>query len=71
MRFSAEIRRKADGSFEASADSEFTGPVTVGSFSRDAALAKLRDELRFRLEACPCTTGYEGDGVTVVVAREW
>jgi hypothetical protein len=28
--------------------------VAVTAASRDAALAKMRDELRYRVESCPC-----------------
>lgn len=68
MKFLTTLKRLPDGSYNASTESEPTGAVAVEAFSRDAALVKLRDEIRFRLEACPCTTGYgESDAIEIVV----
>ena len=32
-----------------------TGPFEVTAVSREQALQKMRSELRYRLELCPCT----------------
>lgn len=42
------------------------GTVEVSAAGRDEALTKMRDELQYRLELCPCS-GVSGDSVVVEV----
>jgi len=43
-------------------------PLNSGS-SREEALTKLRDELQYRIELCPCS-GVSGDTVVLQVQEE-
>jgi hypothetical protein len=45
------------------------GAVEVTATSRDLALAKMRDELRYRVESCPCG-GVPDDYVELEVRAE-
>jgi len=49
------------GRWAASYEGTDLGPVSVTGPTRDAALEKLRRELRYRLEMCPCTGEIYGD----------
>jgi hypothetical protein len=69
MKFSCTIKRLAGGRWLArSAGSRF-GVVEVSAPSRDEALAKLRNELRYRVEFCPCS-GVPDDYVELEVREE-
>lgn len=45
------------------------GTVEATAAGRDEALTKLRDELQYRLELCPCS-GVSGDTVVLEVKEE-
>jgi hypothetical protein len=45
------------------------GTVEVSAANREQALEKLRDELRYRLELCPCT-GEQYQGLQIEVEAE-
>ena len=45
------------------------GTVEVSAASREAALAKMRDELQYRIELCPCS-GVSGDTVVLEVKED-
>jgi hypothetical protein len=55
MQFSCQLTRRNDGSWVARYDAADLGPVEVTAATRDAALEKMRRELRYRLELCPCS----------------
>jgi hypothetical protein len=55
MRFPCTIQRLATGRWSAAHDSRDVGPVAVHGASRDEAIEKLKGEIRYRLELCPCT----------------
>jgi hypothetical protein len=55
MQFPCRITRTPDGSWTAQHDSANLGRVRVTAATREAAAAKLKAELRYRLEICPCT----------------
>jgi len=42
------------------------GTVEVSAHSREEALGKMRDELQYRIELCPCS-GVSGDSVELQV----
>ena len=45
------------------------GTVEVSGPSRDEALAKMRNELQYRIELCPCS-GVSGDTVELQVKSD-
>ncbi|HVX11293.1 MAG TPA: hypothetical protein VHC22_08950 [Pirellulales bacterium] len=46
---------QSGGRWQARHESPELGEVSVSGASRDEVLDKLRGELRYRLELCPCT----------------
>lgn len=54
MRFNCTITRSG-GQWLARHESAELGMVTARADSREEAIEKLRGELRYRLEICPCT----------------
>ena len=66
--YKARVRQEADGSWVASAVA--LPNCWSRAAGRDEALAKLRDEIRYRIEYCPCT-GVDDEYVRVeVIAAE-
>jgi hypothetical protein len=55
MRFPCTIKRLAAGAIAASHDSREVGAVRVQAATREEAIEKLKGEIRYRLELCPCT----------------
>jgi hypothetical protein len=55
MKFSCKVVEIAMGQWVAQHSSTDLADVRVTAATREAALTKLRDELRYRLEYCPCT----------------
>jgi hypothetical protein len=45
------------------------GAVAVSGSSREEALTKMRDELQYRIEWCPCS-GVSGDTVQLQVTED-
>ncbi len=63
--FQARVRRQRDGDFLAACDA----PVCLSrASSEEEALRKLREEIRYRLEYCPCS-GVDDDYVQLEVKR--
>jgi hypothetical protein len=63
--FTVKVRRQRDGSVVATSDS----PVCMARARDEAeALARIRDEIRYRLEFCPCS-GVDDDYVQLQVVR--
>src|SRR5262245_17009895 len=62
--YKARVRREADGSWVASAVA--LPNCWSRAAGRDEALAKLRDEIRYRIEYCPCT-GVDDEFVRIEV----
>lgn len=54
MKFSCSLVRTGDR-WQARHESPDLGKISVSAESKDEALEKLRGELRYRLELCPCT----------------
>lgn len=54
MKFYCTIQRE-DGQWVVRHDGPQAGAIQVRAASREAALEKMRGELRYRLELCPCT----------------
>lgn len=55
MKFYCVVRLLADGRWLARYDARDVGPFQVTAPTRDQAVARLTEELRYRLELCPCT----------------
>lgn len=55
MKFPCTISRLAGGEWSVRHVSGSLGTVQVTGRSQDEALEKMRGELRYRLEICPCT----------------
>jgi hypothetical protein len=55
MRFPCTIERLAGGDWAAAHDSRDVGAVQVRAATRDEAIEKIKGEIRYRLELCPCT----------------
>ncbi|HJT34026.1 MAG TPA: hypothetical protein VJ783_18415 [Pirellulales bacterium] len=54
MRFRCSLRRRDDGRWSIRHSGE-AGVVETSADTREAALEKMRGELRYRLELCPCS----------------
>lgn len=66
MKLPCTIARLADGRWLAQHRGSPLGEAEITATTRDLALAKLRDELQYRNELCPCS-GVSGDRVELVV----
>lgn len=55
-----------NGVWSVSHSSSTLGTVQVAADSRDEALSKMRNELQYRIELCPCS-GASGDTVVLDV----
>ena len=54
MRFPCRVTQSGSGAWSVQCSSD-PGPVEVSAPTRAQALEKMRRELRYRLELCPCT----------------
>ena len=54
MKLKCTIAQRRDGQWVIRHSGGDAGDVEVRAASRDEALAKMRDELRYRLEFCAC-----------------
>lgn len=55
MKFPCTITRRSDGQWSIQHVGTDLGTVQVTAKSREEAVEKMRNELRYRLEMCPCT----------------
>ena len=55
MKFPCTITQRHDGQWSIRHEGSDAGAVEVTASSREEAAQKMRDELRYRLELCPCT----------------
>jgi hypothetical protein len=55
MKFPCMLRQLTDGRWLVRYTGAALKPVEVTATSRAAALAKMRNELRYRVELCPCS----------------
>jgi hypothetical protein len=55
LKFACTSSRLANGDWSIRHASSGLGTVQVAARTRDEALEKMRGELRYRLEICPCT----------------
>jgi hypothetical protein len=69
MKAPCSVRRTRDGAWVARHSSLRLGTVEVSALTREEALTKMRDELQYRSEWCPCS-GVSGDTVEVQVSED-
>lgn len=55
MKANCSISESDNGKWVAHHSGSDLGDVEVSGATRDEALKKMRDELQYRLELCPCT----------------
>ena len=69
MKLTCTVSHLANGKWLARHTGSSTGQVEVTASNRDEALTKLRDELQYRIELCPCS-GVSGPTVELQVRGE-
>ena len=69
MKLTCTVSRLANGKWMARHAGSSTGHVEVTAPTREEALTKMRDELQYRSEWCPCS-GASGDVVVLEVREE-
>ena len=69
MRAACTLSRMRDGTWLVRHSSSILGTVQISGPSREAALTKMRDELQYRSEWCPCS-GASADTVELQVSEE-
>ena len=55
MKFASTLERTADAQWCARTESPEIGAVKATASTRDEAVEKLIEEIRYRLELCPCS----------------
>lgn len=55
MKFPCAISQQPDGTFTIRHAGKDVGTLEVRDATREAAIQKMRDEIRYRLELCPCS----------------
>ena len=66
MKAACTLSRMPNGAWLVRHSSSALGAVEVSASSRDEALTKMRNELQYRIELCPCS-GVSGDTVELRV----
>jgi len=69
MKAPCTVTQLRNGLWSARHTSPALGTAEVAAASRDEALTKLRDELQYRIEWCPCS-GVSGDTVVLHVQED-
>ncbi len=69
MKLTCTVSRLANGKWLAWHTGSSTGQVEVTAATREEALTKMRNELQYRIEWCPCS-GASGDTVELQVREE-
>ena len=69
MKASCTVIRMRDGTWLVRHSSSALGTMEVSASSREEALTKMRNELQYRIEWCPCS-GVSGDTVELQVREE-
>jgi len=69
MTFPCTVSRLANGKWLVRHAGSSTGQVEVTAPTREEALPKMRNELQYRIEWCPCS-GASGDTVELQVREE-
>ena len=66
MKAACTLRQMPNGTWLVRHNSSSLGTVEVSGSTRDEALTKMRNELQYRIELCPCS-GVSGDTVELRV----
>jgi len=66
MQLTCTVSRLTNGKWLARHDGSSTGHVELTAPTREEVLQKMRDELQYRIELCPCS-GAWGDRVELQV----
>jgi hypothetical protein len=69
MKASCTLKQLRNGLWSVRHVSPALGSVEVSAGARDQALTKMRDELQYRIELCPCS-GVSGDTVLLQVMED-
>jgi hypothetical protein len=69
MRVPCTLSRQRNGTWLVRHVSSSLGSVQVSAASREEALTKMREELQYRIELCPCSGAWE-DTVVLQVSDE-
>jgi hypothetical protein len=69
VKLTCTVHRLSGGKWLARHSGSSTGQVEVTAPTRDEVVAKMRDELQYRIELCPCS-GAWGDIVELQVREE-
>jgi hypothetical protein len=69
MKLTCSVSRLASGKWLAQHTGPSTGQVAVTARTREEVLTKMRDELQYRIELCPCS-GVSGPTVELQVRDE-
>ncbi len=69
MKLTCTLSSLADGQWLARHTGSSLGRVEVTARTREEALAKMRNELQYRIEWCPCS-GVSGDTVELQVRED-
>jgi hypothetical protein len=69
MKAPCTLNRMRNGTWVVRHSSSALGTVEVSGPSREEALTKMRDELQYRIELCPCS-GVSGDIVELQVSED-
>jgi hypothetical protein len=69
MKAACTVGRMPDGAWLVRHSSAALGTVEASALSREEALAKMRDELQYRSEWCPCS-GVSGDSIELQVSED-
>jgi len=69
MKLTCNLSHLPNGKWLARHTGASTGQVEVTAPTREEALTKMRDELQYRIEWCPCS-GASGDTVELLVREQ-
>jgi hypothetical protein len=69
MKFSCTLKWLANSNWAVRHTGSSLGMVEVTAPTREAALAKMRDELRYRVELCPCS-GVSDDYIELQIKED-
>ena len=55
MKFPATLKKLIDGKYQVRSIGTIAGEVIIVADSREAAIARATEEIRYRIEWCPCS----------------
>jgi len=55
VKFPATLKKLIDGRYQIRSIGTVAGEVTVVADTRESAIARATDEIRYRIEWCPCS----------------